>query len=219
MLDRETTEWLNKELKEKPTSIEKVMSADHNQVYRIKTREDLYFFKIGKELDNESERLVWLDGRLPVPKIIAYRQAENETDQLLTVGIQGDNLSHLVGKVPINTLVELLAQALQLIHSLDITDCPFGEKREGHVFSHGDATLPNFIFHNNKLQGIIDLGHAGIKDPTVDLAAAIWSLNHNCGKGYGVVLLEAYGISSPNEQYADKLANWYYQDYTDELHK
>lgn len=49
-------------------------------------------------------------------------------------------------------------ELLQTLHHLRPGD-------EGRVVVHGDASLPNFLFHRGEVSGFIDLGLAGISDP------------------------------------------------------
>lgn len=63
----------------------------------------------------------------------------------------------------------------------------------GTVFTHGDASLPNFLFHRGQVSGFIDLGLAGISDPYRDLALAARSLTRNTGSKWVHPFLEAYG--------------------------
>lgn len=175
-------------------------SAEQNKVYRVVTNKGTYFLKHGPNLKGERDRLVWLEGRISAPKAIAWRECADGQEELVTVAIEGEDLSEIANKVPKENVVRWLANILRSIHAVDITGCPFGERREGYVFTHGDACLPNFIFKDNKYMGAIDLGAAGIADRDVDLAATVWSLALNCGKGYGVKFLHAYGYESANEE-------------------
>ncbi len=61
------------------------------------------------------------------------------------------------------------------------------------VFTHGDASLPNFLFHRGQVSGYIDLGLAGIADPYRDLALAARSLTRNMGGKWVRPFLRAYG--------------------------
>jgi aminoglycoside 3'-phosphotransferase II len=48
-------------------------------------------------------------------------------------------------------------------------------------FTHGDACLPNFLTHDGRLTGIVDLGGAGIGHPAQDWALALRSTRDNFG--------------------------------------
>ena len=53
------------------------------------------------------------------------------------------------------------------------------------VFSHGDLCLPNILFDNGELSGLIDLGDSGIGDKWRDIALCYRSLKHNFNGTYG----------------------------------
>ena len=46
-------------------------------------------------------------------------------------------------------------------------------------FSHGDLSLPNIYFDNDKIIGFIDMGDAGISDYWYDIAILVKSLRRN----------------------------------------
>ena len=75
-------------------------------------------------LQHESKILSWLKDKLPVPDVISY-SFNKKREFLLLSEIQGKP-SHFFGKENQKSrIITLLAQGLVLIHSLDITDCPF----------------------------------------------------------------------------------------------
>ena len=184
--------------------VKKLRSDKQNNVLKIETKKGSYILKQGINLINEKERLFWLDDKLPVPQVIAWQDHGNKQELLMTF-IEGEDLAQLSKKIPKERLVDLLADTLHSIHRIDIADCPFGKKNKDSVFIHGDACLPNFIVHNNKLSGIIDLGEAGIGEREDDLAAAVWSLEYNFGEGMGVSFLTAYGIDFPTALDVERL--------------
>lgn len=191
--------------------VAKIRSAEENNVRKIETGKGNYILKEGPNLLGEKERLDWLEGKLPVPKVINW-QDNSEKQKLLMSCIVGEDLALLSKKISKKELVKLLANTLQLIHRVDVTNCPFGKQSKDSVFIHGDACLPNFIFHNGELSGIIDLGDAGIGDRENDLAAAVWSLDFNFGPGLGVPFLTAYGLQSPTDEDVDRLIHKYEND-------
>jgi len=189
-------------------AITKLRSAEKNAVFKIQTKKGDYVLKQGPGLERERDRLLWLDGRLPVPKVTGW-QKKDSGDELLMTYVEGHDLAHLIKKIDGNTVVNVLADALHLVHKTDISDCPFGEKKENSVFVHGDACLPNFIFKEGKLNGIIDLADAGIGTVETDLSAAVWSLNFNLGPSLGVTFLRAYGAKIATEEYVERLIERY----------
>ncbi|MFD1731534.1 APH(3') family aminoglycoside O-phosphotransferase [Deinococcus malanensis] len=64
---------------------------------------------------------------------------------------------------------------------------------EDLVVTHGDACLPNFIISGEFVEGLIDLGRAGLADRHADLALAWRSTRHNLGDTYAGMFLDLYG--------------------------
>jgi kanamycin kinase len=64
---------------------------------------------------------------------------------------------------------------------------------EDLVVCHGDYCVPNILFHNDTLAGIVDLGELGTADRWWDIAVATWSLTWNFGAGYETIFLDSYG--------------------------
>jgi aminoglycoside 3'-phosphotransferase-2 len=50
-----------------------------------------------------------------------------------------------------------------------------------HCFTHGDATLENFLTQDGRLSGVVDLGRAGITHPAQDWALALRSMRGEFG--------------------------------------
>ena len=81
--------------------------------------------KTSEKNDETVAMMRWLEGKLPVPKVIAYEKDE-------TAGLQYLLMSKVSGKMSCDdyymsrpkALCELLAQALKLLWSVDISDCP-----------------------------------------------------------------------------------------------
>lgn len=65
----------------------------------------------------------WLDGKLPVPKILAYETAD-DVNYLLMSRINGDMLCENRYMNNPKVLVKLLAEALNMLWGIDLTDCP-----------------------------------------------------------------------------------------------
>ena len=90
---------------------------------------------------------------------------------------------------------------------MSAADWPFGGC--GSVLVHGDACLPNFLFSAEQLSGYIDVGNMALGEPEVDLAAAVWSLQHNLGHGYGLEFLSQYGVEQADEEEVERLRQLY----------
>lgn len=75
------------------------------------------------ETDNEFKVIKWLNGRLPVPEIIEYGEAEGKVYCLMTKmpGLMACDKSYLED---FGTLIDLTVQAMEMLWSVDIADCP-----------------------------------------------------------------------------------------------
>lgn len=184
--------------------MEKEAHGDQSAVFRIRTSSRNYFLKIASDLKREREKLEWLDGRLPVPKIIDSTKIDNK-DALLSSALPGKNLAVLCKEWPAEKIVEKLAEVLKKFHSVDVKNCPFGKPGSNKVLISGDACLPNFIFQDEIFSGYIDLGDMKIGNRETDLSAAVWSLQYNLGKGHGLKFLKKYGIENADEDLVEKL--------------
>ncbi len=71
----------------------------------------------------EREKLKWLFGKLPVPRVLFYT-CYNSQEFLLLAALKGVP-SHHASIEERKTVVSILARGLRRIHSIDITKCPF----------------------------------------------------------------------------------------------
>ena len=195
--------WAEGLLKSKVV-ITKEEYGDQSKVFRLQTSNGNYFVKIGKDLEKERARLEWLDGKLPVPKVVGFTTTDSD-DALLLSAIEGKNLAALSKEWPAEKVVDKLVDALRQFHAIDAKECPFGTFESGGVLVHGDACLPNFIFQSEVFSGYIDLGDLMVASPEVDFSAAIWSLQYNLGPGYGRQFLEKYGVEDATDELVEKL--------------
>ncbi|MFV7234468.1 APH(3') family aminoglycoside O-phosphotransferase [Flavobacterium sp. ZB4R12] len=83
-----------------------------------------YFLKIDSSLKPEKDRLIWLQEKLNVPKVIAFFQNGNK-DYLLLSEIPGENLIDTNLKLDPNSIIKIYANGLKIIHNLSRTKCPF----------------------------------------------------------------------------------------------
>lgn len=80
--------------------------------------------KINSVFEHEQKILQWLQKKLPVPKIVAQCR-EHGNDYLLMTKVDGEMaFSEQYLKNPLK-LVNLLAEGIKILHSVDISDCPF----------------------------------------------------------------------------------------------
>lgn len=95
-------------------------SSVHRLTHR--DRPDL-FVKRGPSLTREYDRLVWCQGRLPVPNVVDF--VPGETDVLVTETIPGAPASDREANPDTALVADLLAEAWQLVHALPADTCPF----------------------------------------------------------------------------------------------
>jgi kanamycin kinase len=173
--------------------VKKVRSGDNSTVFEIGSGDARWFLKIGDHLAAECARLRWLQGRLPIPDIVAFDPVGDQ-EALLMSAVPGTNLAALAKRLSPDKIVEMLASALRAFHSVNADDCPFKAYMPGESLVHGDACLPNIMCREDGVvNGYIDLGEVGVGDVEVDLSAALWSLQYNLGPGLGERFLRAYG--------------------------
>lgn len=205
MPDTTHIRWAAEKLGVPESRARKVWAGDNSTVYEMAGR----FLKIGKNLASEYERVGWLHGRLPVPDVVAFGTVD-DNDVLVTRAVPGSRLSTLKQRLPADDIVGMLASALCVFHAADIRGCPFKAAIAGDVLVHGDACLPNIHFRDDgKLGGFVDLGEMGVGDIEVDLAAGVWSLQHNLGPGHGLAFLRAYGLRGATAADVDRLWHLY----------
>jgi aminoglycoside 3'-phosphotransferase-2 len=194
--------WASQRLQARISAATRVESSVANQVLRLECGASRCFLKIGPRLQNEHDRLLWLEGRLPCPRPLGFI-VHGEADALLTSAVEGDGLASLSITLPAQTIIVRLAAALKAVHAVDTADWPFGG--EGSVLVHGDACLPNFLYSGDHLSGCIDVGDMTVGEAEIDLAAAVWSLQYNMGAGHGLVFLKEYGMTGADEDDVERL--------------
>ena len=171
-------------------------------VYNI---ENKYILKISKNillLEREKNINDYLSDKIMVSKSIYYT-VENGLAYYLKSCLSGTNL---IDKKYISNpklLAKLLAKGIKILHSIDVSDCPFiNEESNGNCFVHGDYCLPNILAKHNKVSGFIDMAQCGIGDPWIDYAWCIWSYEYNLNtKEYTYLLLNELKIEFCQEKY------------------
>ena len=80
----------------------------------------------GAALRAEAARLEWLAGKLSVPEVVYFYEAEFSTS-LLTTTVPGVDLTHFNGESSAvkHQLTVTLVGALRQLHAVKATDCPF----------------------------------------------------------------------------------------------
>lgn len=75
----------------------------------------------------EKDRMLWLQGRLPVPEVYYYG-VDEQNEYLYMSEISGIMACDPVFHNNMPELINLLAEALHMMHAVDITDCPFDQR-------------------------------------------------------------------------------------------
>ena len=177
-------------------------------VWRLGADGRSVFVKRAASLGAERDRLEWFEGRWPVPRLIGFFH-ESGDDWLVTYALEGVPMFHSsVGLSPDGVAREL-GKILRGLHATDTSGCPFGTRKPGHVLTHGDYCLPNVLVHDGQLSGLVDVGRAGLAGPEVDLAAGVWTLQYNYGKGFARPFLDAYGWPPMTDVAIEKLRKKY----------
>lgn len=79
--------------------------------------------KYSKNADETVQIMKWLDGKIPVPKVLCHEVC-GEYRYLLMSRIEGKMSCNTYYMERPNELLALLAEALEMLWSIDITDCP-----------------------------------------------------------------------------------------------
>ena len=172
-----------------------------DQVYQISNK---YILKISynvARLQKEYEKDKWIYKYISSPKPIEFI-IEDTKAYYLREYLNGDILC--IDKYVNNPLllVDLLAQANNIIHKTIIDEEKYIIDQDYHTLIHGDCCLPNIIVKDDKVVGFIDLGDSGIGDPWQDYAWSIWSLEYNLKTDkYTNLLLEKLNIKFDKEKF------------------
>ena len=102
-------------------------------------------------------------------------------DPQLMTAVPGAHLAARWKCQPPESIVEMLAS----FHSVNATDCPFEAYVPGESIVRGDACPPNIVVGEDGSNGYVDLADMPAGDVEVDLSAAICTLHHNLGPGFG----------------------------------
>ncbi len=111
----------------KNTTIQEIsIGCSNTAVYKITKDNETFFLKIGKipSLTKEYAALIWLNGKLSVPKCV-YFCNDGTNEYLLTTTMAGEmSCSDSNLKKPEQT-IKLLAHAIKQLQSVEILECPF----------------------------------------------------------------------------------------------
>jgi len=131
-----------------PPSIEKLLAGyDWDRItigessartYRLRrARRPTFYLKIDGRfptgaLREEKDVLEWLSGRLPVASVVAF-DGDADNDYLLMSEVPGSNAADLAGRMNNAALATLLGRGLQMLHRVDIANCPFDRSLDKEI--------------------------------------------------------------------------------------
>ena len=169
-----------------------------------------------KTMEEQVKLMQWLDGKLSVPKVLAYEVA-GETSYLLMTKMEGNMSCDTYYLEHPDILLKALAAGLKSLWDVEIDGCPRVRDldlilKEAHhqvehdllewleqnrpewdpVFSHGDYCLPNVFLKDGNFKGFIDLDRAGVCDRWNDIAICYRSLKYNFNGTYGGKVYEDF---------------------------
>jgi len=206
--------------------------------FRVEAAGGSVFFKWDphgsiESLSDERERLGWLAGRFPAPRVLAAgRDASGEW--LVTADLGALSAVSAEWKARPEAAVRAIAHGLRMLHDgLDADACPFSWSVDTRVAAaarhgvtvpptlreappierlvvcHGDPCSPNtLIAASGEFAAIVDVARVGVADRWADLAVASMSLGWNYGDGWEGLFFEEYGIQPDPLRIAYYRALW-----------
>ena len=201
--------------------VQRTLGRSGDSVYAVGN--DLYL-KISPRLtllQKERDACLWFEKKLPAhiqtPRVIHFEELPHADGQayayLLTTAVDGTPACHPHNMEDPAALCRLLAEGLQVIHSLSregfpshlispYPSLPQAAATRAPVVTHGDFCLPNVLIKDGKLSGFVDIGQAFVGDPWADIAWCLWSLAYNLNTTeYHPLLLSQLGVALDKEAY------------------
>jgi aminoglycoside 3'-phosphotransferase III len=127
----EMSKDLRKILSEMSCEIDDI-GCSNAAVYKYTSKSKSYYLKI-QEKSEESQReydvIKWLQGILPVPEILHW-ESDKGFDYLLMSQINGEMSCSEKNLNKPETTIKLLAKGIKMLHSTDISNCPFNSSLE-----------------------------------------------------------------------------------------
>jgi len=186
-----------------------------------------------ESLAAERERLGWLQGRFPAPRVVGFG-GDERGEWLATAALDGLSAVAAPWKAEPETAVRAIASGLRLLHeTLDAASCPFTWSVDARVATaaengrvvpdalreappidrlvvcHGDPCSPNtLIGASGRFAAIVDAGRVGAADRWADLAVASMSLGWNYGDGWEPLFFDTYGVARDEQRIAYYRALW-----------
>ncbi len=197
-----------------------------DSVREVIKKSGTYYIKIakGNKLDKEYFMFNYLKDLSLAPEVV-YFNYDGKYSTMITKKLEGDMICCDEIFDDMNHVIDLAADAIKILQSIDVSSCPFynnldiklatakynidhglvtkedmneeNQKRFGSVqkayeylvenrvkeeklcFSHGDLSIPNIFYKDEKITGFVDLGDSGIADMWFDIAILVRSLRRN----------------------------------------
>ncbi|MZQ83500.1 APH(3') family aminoglycoside O-phosphotransferase [Paenibacillus sp. 5J-6] len=113
------------------------LGLSQSQTYLLSGASSNLYIKIqsltaAESLYWEKERLVWLQGRLPVPEVVYYGQ-DDANEFMLMTEIEGINASDKSYESMLPQLMQQLAIGLRAVHEVPVEGCPFDKTLNAKV--------------------------------------------------------------------------------------
>ncbi|MDB4866448.1 MAG: hypothetical protein JWR03_781 [Cohnella sp.] len=104
----------------------RLTAPSHNRYMKIQSASSV------ESLWQEKERLIWLQGKLPVPKVLGYDK-DAAKEYLLVSEIAGVDASDRSYESMLPQLMRQLAIGLRTIHEVIIDNCPFDQRLDRKI--------------------------------------------------------------------------------------
>ena len=104
--------------------------------------------KLNLSMEREVEILKWLEGKLPVPKVLLFT-GDNEYEYFLMTEIIGIHSCDPSFGNDLPKLVRLLAKGLRMVHSIDISNCPFDQRLSVKIKEAEYRTVNGLVDEDN----------------------------------------------------------------------
>lgn len=85
-----------------------------------------------ESLQDEKEKLAWLQDKLPVPEVIHYEKDE-ANEYLLIKELKGHDASSNRNKISESSIMRLMGIGLKQVHEVRIGDCPFDQTLDSKI--------------------------------------------------------------------------------------
>lgn len=175
------------------------------------------------DLGRETERLRWLEGRHPAPRVLGSGD-DGAGQWMLTAALDADTAVSEFWRAHPEPAVSAIAEGLRRLHALPVADVPphweswvsrtpseLGPRPpvDDPVIVHGDACSPNTLLDaEGRFAASVDVGDLAVGDRWADLAVGAMSLDWNYGPGWDDLFYDVYGVEPDPARIAYYRALW-----------